>query len=109
MSERCQWKDKGTIPKTKKAEAAAAEAAAIAAKAAEKTEKARVKRMKKKEMEKEAKEALKREREAKKLSDDSIALRQQSPSSESEADSPIQQGIEARRQRVRLEELLLLN
>ena len=55
-------------------------------------------------MEKEAKEALKREREAKKLSDDSIALRQQSPSSESEADSPIKQGIKARKQRVGLEE-----
>ena len=47
MSERGRWKDKGTIPKTKKADAAAAEAAAIAAKAAEKTEKARVKRVKK--------------------------------------------------------------
>ena len=55
-------------------------------------------------MEKEAKEALRREREAKKSSEDSITLRQQSPSSESEADSPIKQGIAARKQRVGMEE-----
>ena len=39
MSERCRWKDKGAIPKSKKAEAAAAEKAAGAkAKVAEKAE-----------------------------------------------------------------------